>query len=169
MSDPQSPAEFQAENEKKSQVQSYSELNIDQLPPEAKQKLQKALERLKSRPTLFNMVSGLTNLAKTANQVGAIPLTDQNKDQFQALFKGLMEQSTNSTNHSPTSPSQSPQTITTMETNNYVRLNQQRNLQPTFNPNVKGDSLRRNIFIIAIALLVGYLVIKFGFNGQLPF
>lgn len=132
--------------------------SLDQLSPEAREKLQIAMEKLRSNPTLFNIVNGLTNLAKTANQGDVTAVITQNKEQLNST-----------TSATPTSPSQSPQTITTMETNNYVRLNQQRNLQPTFNPNVKGDSLRRNIFIIAIALLVGYLVIKFGFNGQLPF
>ncbi len=132
--------------------------SLDQLSPEAREKLQIAMEKLRSNPTLFNIVNALTNLAKTANQGDVTAVITQNKEQLNST-----------TSATPTSPSQSPQTITTMETNNYVRLNQQRNLQPTFNPNVKGDSLRRNIFIIAIALLVGYLVIKFGFNGQLPF
>lgn len=196
MTEPQSPAEFEEQNLENPKIQTFGSFNItsngqnynsiDQLPPELRQKVQDGLAKLQSNPQLFNIISSFANIAKVGGQFGAMPITGQNKDQMKQLLqtieaknpklKGLIEGQMNEVTNASSASTSSPMVATMGNANNFAQMNQQlsqqRNINPSYNPHtqsVQSDNLRRTLFILAAALIGGYLIIKFGFNGQLPF
>lgn len=160
--------------------QTYS--NMNELPPELKEKLDQAMNKLKSNPGLFNMIGAFTDLAKTANQIGAVKLGDfKNMNSLQNIINGtpeskietqVIDMTGNSATSTPTKPQMANSNIdqvTHMKSDSYSRYNEQRNFKPTFNPDVKNDNFRRNIFLLGLAIIGFYLVYTYVWNGQLPF
>lgn len=171
---PQSFAQFNVVHDGKS----YN--NINDLPPELKEKLEMAMNKLKSNPGLFNMLGAFTDLAKTANQIGAVKLGDfknlksiVNAGNPEAKIDTKIIDMTNNaattSTAKPTLPNSEIDRVTHMKDSSYSRYNQQRSFQPTFNPDVKNDNFRRNIFLLGLAILGFYLLYTFVWNGQLPF
>lgn len=157
--------------------QNYS--GLDQLPPELQAKVKTALSKLQGNPNLANMLGAMSGLAKSALQNG-IGVSHSKTIDHQKL-KNLMEQTFgvektgqetvvfDQSSGLPISPPEASTPPSSFEST--LRPTNRNAPMPssTYNPAVKGDGLRKAIFIIAIALAVGYLVFKFGYNGQLPF
>lgn len=153
--------------------QSYN--GLDELPPELQDKVKNAMSKLESNPNLANILSSMGDLAKSARQNGIGVSHLKNIDRAQ--LKNLLEQhlagketilSEDSSAPAPTStPSDS--TPASFENQLHPVIRNMPMPSSTYNPTVKGDGLRKAIFIAAIILVVGYLIVKFGYNGKLPF
>jgi hypothetical protein len=162
---------------------------LQNLPPEARQKIAEALDKLKNNAGLFGAIGTLTGLAKTARQFGITRLPDLSKlpesDQIrQFLESGKMPDGANVQSRSSisiatdTAPSpagteqptlqQESVNIHKASPNYYKDFNNRRSQQPTFNPDVKNDAARIKVFIIGLLILAGYLVYRFLLNGQIP-
>jgi hypothetical protein len=166
--------------------QAFEDINISvngknysstqELPPEVQQKLQDAMSKLRQNPGLFNLVGGLAGLAKTANQIGITRIPDLTN-----IINSTAETTTESPPGQPSSTGTLPspgnpdpstpagETLYQASPQSYRQINNQRNFAPTFNPVVKGDGLRKVIFVIIMAGLIGYLLYRYGFQGKLPF
>ncbi len=174
------------ENPTPDSPQAFEDLNIvlngrtvnnqSEIPPEVSQKLEEAFTKLRQNPGLFNMIGGLAGLAKTANQLGITRLPPNLAKIINSSAEAKIDSSPASANiEMPSSPAglnNSPQTeanIHQASPETYSRLNRQRNLSPTFNPAVKGDGLRKFLFVVIMCGLIGYLIFQYGFQGKLPF
>ena len=175
----------------KGDIQAFSEVdildngntyhNINDLPPEARLKVQQAMEKLRSNPGLYKMIQDFSDVAKDGQTIGAIPIKDPRKAELvRELLQQMSAKNGKNLDQQTLNPSEKINTdnastveqlnqVSSLRPNAYAQLNQQRNLNPTFNPHVKGDKLRRNILITALIFIAGYLIFRFGFNGQLPF
>jgi hypothetical protein len=151
--------------------------SLDELPPELQQTVEAALSKLQGNPNLANILGSLGGIAKSAreNGIGMAQIKNIDQTQIKELLKqhlsgkenALSEKAGNldatiSNTSSNTASFDSDQF--TSPTNRNIPVS-----SSTYNPMVKGDGLRKAIFIGAILLVVGYLIVKFGFNGQLPF
>jgi len=169
---PDSPQEFENAETKQNQRQYNS---IQDLPPELQQKIAAAMEKMKQNPGLFNMISSLSGLSKTATQSGISRLPPDLASLIQKAETGNIIESQSiivSDAGSPAPALSSPDTGLNASQSNprtYAQLNSQRNFSPTYDPMVKGDSLRKTIFVVIMVGLIGYLIFIYGFKGVLPF
>ena len=151
------------------------------LPPEVQQKLEEAMNKFKNNPSLFSVLGALGSLgslAKTAQQFGITQVTDPNAiktmTQLQNRISGQQntrppESSTNQGLSSQPTGQAAQNTLTaSSNSDQYARNNVHRALQPTFNPDVKGDTNRAKIAILGLLILGGYLVFQYVFHGQVP-
>lgn len=152
--------------------------NLDQLPPETRQKFEEAMSKLKGNPGIFQVMGALGNLAKTANEIGITQITGKNNikamTQLHERISGKTTQrspesiSNYGTASQPTGQATSSIVSTNSSSNHYASRNTARSIQPTFNPDVKGDTTRAKIAILGILIVVGYFIFQFGFHGQIP-
>lgn len=116
---------------------------IKSLPPETQEKIKNAMQKLSSNPSIMNMLKMGLDLGKEASQNGGVyvktftvkndqPLSTSTVSETQQMI-----QPTNNTRRQPTMPI-------------------------TFNPDVKNDNWRRQILIIGLLILAGYLIYKYG-------
>lgn len=125
---------------------------LNELPPELRAEVEAALSKMQSNPSLFKMLSSMGDIVQSARQNG-IGVT-----QIKNATPSPAELST-------TAPA-------TFESGQFFSPGTRkihRQPSPTYNPMVKGDGLRKAVFLVSIIFVVGYLIIKFGYNGQLPF
>jgi hypothetical protein len=153
---------------------SYSDSR--ELPPETRQKLQEAMDKLRQNPGLFNMIGGMAGLAKAANQMGITRLPDltniiNSTTETASEIPSGQPSSAGTLVNPATAESEAPsgETLYQASPQTYRQINNQRNFSATFNPAVKGDGLRKAIFVIIMAGLIGYLIFRYGFQGKLPF
>ena len=148
---------------------------LDQLPPELQARVKTALGKMQSNPNLMNMLSSFGDLAKAARQngIGVSQIKSTDHAQLYAHIKQQLagHEITNSDNNLSSSATAGPTaTPTSFENAQPPRpSNRYTPASSTYNPMVKGDGLRKAIFMGAAILLIGYLIIKFGYNGKLPF
>lgn len=153
---------------------SYS--NTQELPPETRQKLQEAMEKLRQNPGLFNLIGGMAGLAKAANQMGITRLPDLtniiNSTTESASETPSVQPSSAGTlpaSNNPAAAAPAGETLYQASPQTYQQLNNQRNFSATYNPAVKGDGLRKAVFVIIMTGLIGYLIYQYGLQGKLPF
>jgi hypothetical protein len=151
--------------------------NPDQLSPEARQRLEAAMQKIRNNPGLLNMIGGMAGVAKIANQFGitkvppeiAAILSQLNQNGNQSPLSGSADITTISAS-TTSANSNSAGTFTPSDTSVrsgnqqiYREMNRQRNFSPTFNPAVKGDGFRKFIFVTVMLGLIGYLLFRYGF------
>ena len=120
------------------------------LPPEVQDKVQAALRKLGNNPSIMNMIKMGMDMSKEASKNGGVYVKTFTVNNDQPATTSTV--------------SESPQII--QPTNNTRR---QPSMPITFNPDVKNDHWRRQIFIVGLLILIGYLVYKYGAQFGLNF
>lgn len=116
---------------------------MNTLPPEVQDKVKNAMRQLGSNPDIMNMLKMGLNMSREANKNGGV---------FVKTFTMNNQQPTISTTVAEATPVLAPQTQTHRPTQAPI----------TFNPDVKSDHWRRQILIIGLLILAGYLIYKYG-------
>lgn len=119
------------------------------LPPEVQDKVQTALRKLGNNPGIMNMIKMGMDMSQEASKNGGV---------YVKTFTTKIDQPTAST------IAENPQII--QPTNNTRR---QPTMPITFNPDVKNDNWRRQILIVGLLILAGYLIYKYGAQFGLNF
>lgn len=140
--------------------------NMQGLPPEAQEKIRAAMLKLQFNPGVMNMLKMGLDMGKAASQNGGVfvkTFTTKAGSQFinNPNSISMVTAANTGSENSANAPSSTPLNM---------RPNKVHQRDPiTFNPDIKKDHWRRQIFIFGLIILGSYLIFKYVYNGQLPF
>lgn len=142
--------------------QNFSQL--DNLPPEIKEKVEAAFIKLQGNPNLMNMIKGIYDISKNSHPtVQVIKNNAESQTNNQNALKEVLSTSINSTNAEFNSPTVSYASSQDRRNNFNAQSKFNSQISPVSN---SGNSIRNLFFAIAVLAIVAYLIAKFVFKMQ---